>query len=105
VVATAFSFVVDKIENFMAIRAEAVMGRIESSVSSRLSNLNVEGFLKIKAEDLYNKINSMSQDKLEEKRLKLKTVMQKIKPLLDEIKSVRVERGGNKDESSPGNAY
>lgn len=103
--AIAFSFVADKMESFVGGRAEAVMNRMESNLSSRLSNLNIEEFFKVKAEDLYNKINNMPQEKIEEKRLKLKKVMQKIQPLLDELKSVNNHEDDDKGENGPGNAY
>lgn len=103
--AIALSFVADKIESFLSARAEVVISRIESNISSRIANLNVEEFLKVKAEDLYNKINNMPQEKIEEKRLKLKTVIQKIKPLVDELRSVNNHGDKVKDASGAGNAY
>lgn len=104
-IAIALSFVADKIENFMAVRAEAIMSRIESNISNRIADLNVEEFLKVKAEDLYNKINNMPQEKIEEKRLKLKTVIRKIKPLMDELRSVNDREDEVKEENGAGNAY
>lgn len=103
----AFSFVADRVETYMTSKVEAVMDRVESNISSRIENIKITSllgrFLKEEIERLYNKINNLPSAKIEETKIKLRAVVKKIKPLIDELRVIDSTESSTVVEDKPGN--